>query len=172
MKTICTVITVLAATCSCAAAAVDRSAANDHIRQEAAALVRRGDAAQARHRLGSTLPPAARGAATSLDVGQQWLLLAYNFRRSGEAQLARFAASEAVSIATRLSGSDASASERASFLTGVGLLCERILYDLPQAKSFYDAALLVQPNDGEAKNRQRTADAKLKQRGRTQTGKQ
>jgi hypothetical protein len=172
MKTICTIIAVLAAMCSCVAAAADRGAANDHIRQEVAALVRQGDTAQARHRLSFTLPSGARGVASSLDVGQQWTLLAYNFRRSGEAQLARFAASEAVSIASRLSTSDASASERASFLTGVGLLCERILYDLPQAKSYYDAAVLAQPNDGEAKNRQRTADAKLKQRGRTQTGKQ
>ena len=82
------------------------------------------------------------------------------------------APSEVVSIASRLSASDASANERASFLSGAGLLCERILYDLPQAKAFYDAAVLAQANDGEAKNRQRTADAKLIQRARTQTGRQ
>lgn len=171
MKTVYIVIIALGAAGSCGAAAADRGAANAQVRQEAAALIRQGNTTAARHRLAATLPPAARGAA-SLDVGQQWTLLAYQFRRSGETQLARFAASEAVAIASALPANAGSAGERASFLSGAGLLCERILYDLPQAKAFYDAAVIAQPNDAEAKNRQRTADAKLKTRGRAAPGKQ
>lgn len=171
MKTIYTVIIALAAACLCGAAVAERGEANAQVRYEAAALVRQGNAAGARQRLAVTVPPPARGA-NSIDVGQQWTLLAYYFRRCGETQFARFAASEAVTIASALPPSAAFASERGSFLTNVGLLCERVLYDLPQAKVFYDAAAIAQPGDGEAKNRQRIADAKLKERARTAPGKQ
>lgn len=152
------------------AAAAPPGDAHRQLRDEAAVLLRRGDLAAARQKLESLPAVPGRGAATAVDAGQQWTLLAYFFRRSGDPALARQAAREAVAIARTLPASAGTASERSSFLANAGLLSERILFDLPQAKALYDASVAAHSANHAARRRQQVADSRINQRARPAPG--
>lgn len=135
-----------------------------HDRQDAIKLLRQGRLEDTKQKLNSSLPAAALPAANQVKLGRQWVSMAFHFYDRGEFTLARQAAAEALALAAIAARSNDESSERASFLSNTGLMCERILKDVRQAKTYYDAAVVAQPNDQRAKQLQSKAAEKINPR--------
>lgn len=131
-------------------------------RKEAIALMRQGKFAESKTRLGSSLPVGGSVAANELALGRQWVIIAFDVYARGEIPIARQAALEAVAVAVSASRNAGISPERASLLSNTGLVCERVLRNVAQAKTFYDAALVAHPTSQHAKQLQRIAEERLK----------
>lgn len=137
-------------------------AAISQARGGAIALLRQGKLAESRQSLGAALT--ARGFSGDVSLGRQWVRVVFHLNARGEKALARQAANEVVQIATTAALSTGVSSERSSFLLNAGLVCERILRNPAQAKTFYDGAVLAQPNSKDAREKQQNVDAKNQRR--------
>jgi hypothetical protein len=146
------------------AASASTPAVNARLRQDAIALLRQGKPAESKQLVSTIAPGANRSSGNAIEIGQQWTVIAFRLRSSGESSLARQAAAEAVAIATSLVRASDLDPVRSSFLSSAGLACERILGDLPRSKTLYEAALVANPSNTQAKQRNSLADAKLKER--------
>ena len=139
-------------------------AASLQVRKDAIALLRQGKLPESKQRLATARPAGTPAPAHDLAVGRQWVTIAFHFHARGEWPLARQAAAEALAVATTAAHTPGISSERAALLSNAGLICERLLRDLPRAKTFYEAALAAQPASQHAKELQRVADERIKQR--------
>lgn len=149
--------------------------AEDHlasvqVRKDTIALLRQGKLPESKQRLAATVPNGVAASAGDLVLGREWVMISFHFHARGETALARQAAAEAVALATVISRGSGLSSERASFLTNTGLVCERVLRNLAQAKVFYDAALAAQPASDHTRQLQRHADEKIKRQATTKGG--
>jgi hypothetical protein len=139
-------------------------AGNAQARREVIALLRQNKLAEGRQRLNAVRPITGKLAPGNIDIGQQWIRIAYQLRNAGERALALQAADEAKAIALSLATQRSRDSERASFLANTGLMCERLEADLGTAKLFYGAALTADPSSERIKQRLALTENKLRQR--------
>lgn len=167
MKRILISVLCLGWTSILAAGPIEDRAAAALGRKETIALLRDGKVTDSRTRLTASLPAGAPVAERELALGRQWVAVAFHLYARGEMEPARLAVAEALAVAataSRLAGIEA---ERSSFLANVGLLCERVLRDVSQAKAFYDAAVAVHPDSQYAKQLQRGAEDRLRRQAVT-----
>ena len=131
-------------------------------RRDAIALLRQGKWVESRQTLAATVP--SGGGSQDMAPGRQWVRIAFYLHARGEKSLARQAGNEAIAFAETAARATSISSERASFLTNAGLICDRIFRSPSQARSFYDAAVIAQPQSQHPGQMQRVANDKIKKR--------
>ena len=149
---------------------VEDLATSVQVRKETIVLLRQGKLAESKQRLATALPKGGAASGSELAMGRDWVTIAFHFHARSETALARQAAAEAVAFATGVARTPGISSERASLLTNTGLVCERVLRDISQAKTFYDAALTAQPVNDYTRQLQRRTEEKITKQTTTKGG--
>jgi hypothetical protein len=142
----------------------DNISFNSGVRQAATKLYRDGKIDEGKNYLTNNLRSDSGSDALALGTAQQLIVISWTFYGERKVALAQEVASEALALASPLLVKSQPDSRSADLFCNMGLLCEEVLFDLAGARSFYNRAIVLQPDNTIAKARLQRNLAKEKTR--------